>query len=162
MQGFNFDSKLFNTVKKIVYIILRKENLLQGQWHIGTVKTVLSPYMLDVYVDGSENSQKIPCNPDIKFLEGEKIWILYINGDNRNKFVPFKRATGGESIGSIWKDDRKNNIYYNNGNVGIGTSTPTKKLEVIGTSKSDDFNVKDKYSIEYNETEDSLDFVYIG
>ncbi len=36
--------------------------------------------------------------------------------------------TGGSSY---WTQDG-NNIYYNNGNVGIGTDSPTKKLSVLG------------------------------
>lgn len=94
----NMDLKFMDAVKKIVYFILRKENILQNQWHVGTVSSVLSRYRLKVYIDGSDIEQLIPCNPNIEFVEGEKVWVLYINGDSKNKYVPFKRSTGQELV----------------------------------------------------------------
>jgi hypothetical protein len=43
-------------------------------------------------------------------------------------------STGGGS--SLWSQNG-NNIYYNNGNVGIGTGTPAHKLSVVATLESE-------------------------
>ncbi|NBV41660.1 hypothetical protein EBR96_02680, partial [bacterium] len=40
------------------------------------------------------------------------------------------------------------NIYYNLGNVGIGTSTPAQKLDVVGTIRTNTFIVTDPLSIQ--------------
>ena len=42
-------------------------------------------------------------------------------------------ATGGGGGSSQWSNNGPNIIYYNSGSVGIGTSTPTKTLDVAGT-----------------------------
>jgi hypothetical protein len=34
---------------------------------------------------------------------------------------------------SYWSSSNSTDIYYNSGNVGIGTTTPTKKLQVVGS-----------------------------
>ena len=41
----------------------------------------------------------------------------------------------GDFSSSVWTQSG-NNIYYNNGNVGVGTSSPTEKLEVAGNIKA--------------------------
>ena len=75
----DIDIKFVDAVTKVVNSILRNKGLTNGQWHTGTVKSVLSSYLLEVYVDGSSELQKIPCNPNIKFLENEiELWFLKI------------------------------------------------------------------------------------
>jgi hypothetical protein len=86
------DLKFMDKVKKIIYAILRKENILQGQWHMGKVEEVLSNKLLSVYIDGSDEAQKIPCNPDVSFSQEDKVFVLYVNGNSKDKFVPFKRG----------------------------------------------------------------------
>jgi len=88
----NMDLKFMDKVKKIIYAILRKENILQGQWHMGKVEEVLSNKLLSVYIDGSDEAQKIPCNPDVSFSQEDKVFVLYVNGNSKDKFVPFKRG----------------------------------------------------------------------
>jgi hypothetical protein len=42
-------------------------------------------------------------------------------------------AATGSGGGSQWANNGPNIIYYNSGSVGIGTSNPTKTLDVVGT-----------------------------
>ncbi|OLT59061.1 hypothetical protein BJP37_08430 [Moorena bouillonii PNG] len=44
--------------------------------------------------------------------------------------------TGISAGGTKWSDGGSNRIYYNAGNVGIGTNNPTQKLEVAGSVKA--------------------------
>ena len=44
--------------------------------------------------------------------------------------------TGIRAGGTKWSDGGSNRIYYNAGNVGIGTNNPTQKLEVAGSVKA--------------------------
>jgi hypothetical protein len=52
------------------------------------------------------------------------------------------------AISSQWSDGADSAIYYNDGNVGIGTSTPDYKLEVIGSSKLDSILVRGRIRCE--------------
>ncbi|NEO78186.1 hypothetical protein [Moorena sp. SIO4G3] len=47
--------------------------------------------------------------------------------------------TGISAGGTKWSDGSSNKIYYNAGNVGIGTNNPSEKLEVAGTVKATNF-----------------------
>lgn len=97
MNENNADSKFFNLVKKIVYKILTKEKLLQGDWHLGKVASVVSRFKLNIYIDGSNTIQIVPCNPDVTFAVNDEVFVHFVNGDSKNPFVPYKRATGTES-----------------------------------------------------------------
>lgn len=86
------EQQFYDVVKKIVYQILIKEKLLQSEWHLGKVESVIDSKTLSVYVDGSTTPQTIPCNPDVTFNVGDEVFVLFVNNDSRNKFVPFKRG----------------------------------------------------------------------
>jgi hypothetical protein len=86
------EQQFYDAVRKIVYQILTKEKLLQSEWHLGTVESVIDSKTLSVYVDGSTTPQAIPCNPDVTFNVGDEVFVLFVNNDSRNKFVPFKRG----------------------------------------------------------------------
>lgn len=82
-------------IEKKIYSILREKRILGGEWHLGKVESVISSKKISVYVDGSDTPQRIPCNPDVTFNVGDHVWVIFVNGDSRNKFVLSKRAIEG-------------------------------------------------------------------
>lgn len=85
-------NNFYQVIRDIVQNELKKSNLQTGQWHLGTINQVKTSKLLSVFVDGSTTAQDIPCNPDVTFTAGSKVFVLYVNGDTKNKFVPFKRG----------------------------------------------------------------------
>lgn len=85
-------ARFINVVQSIVKTEIQNAGLYLGQWHNGTVEEVISPSRLRVFVDGSMTSQQVPCNPDVLFKSGDKVFVLFVNGDTKNKFIPFKRG----------------------------------------------------------------------
>jgi len=65
--------------------------------------------------------------------------LLSVNGTIESTFGGFKfpdgttQTTASANIFSLWTQS-VNNIYYNIGNVGIGTSSPIKALDIIGNT----------------------------
>lgn len=86
------DKQVYDSIKEIVMDVMRAEGLLVGHWHLGTVDEVLSSTKLKVFVDGSDVAQTISCNPDVTFEVDSHVWVVYINGNARDKFVISKRA----------------------------------------------------------------------
>lgn len=88
----------YDVIVEIVKDILRKEGLLVGNWHLGIVNEVISSTKLKVMVDGGTSAQTVSCNPDIIFSEGDHVWVVFINGNARDKFVLCKRAIIQEEV----------------------------------------------------------------
>lgn len=86
------DKQIYDQMKEIVLDVMKAEGLLVGQWHLGTVDEIVSPTKLKVFVDGSDTSQTISCNPDVVFTAGSHVWVVFINGNARDKFVLSRRA----------------------------------------------------------------------
>lgn len=84
--------QFYNTVEDIVLKVLKNKNLLVGNWHLGEVDEVISQTKLKVFIDGGETSVTVSCNPDITFNVGDHVWVIFINGNTRDKFVLCKRA----------------------------------------------------------------------
>ena len=75
---------------------------------------------------------------------------LDVNGNIKaTKFYGDGSSLTGISGGSSVWTSSNNNIYYNSGYVGIGT-TPSEKLHVDGTTKTTDLNVNSKLKIDNN------------
>lgn len=89
-------SEFIELIKSIVNTELNNRNI-GGHFHLGKVDSVISRYSLKVFMNGLNHSYVIPCNPNIVFTEGDEVFIHYINGDSKDKYVPYKRATGTES-----------------------------------------------------------------
>ena len=51
------------------------------------------------------------------------------------KLTAGSSGSGGSSASSFWQNNGTS-IYYNDGNVGVGTSVPTQKIEVAGNVKA--------------------------
>ena len=87
------------------------------------------------FLRGCRNGSESWCSTGNK-------WPLYLNLSNNNayfgnevhatKFVGDGSKLTGISTGSSSKWSGSGNIYYSGGNVGIGTSSPSQKLEVHG------------------------------
>lgn len=86
----------YQQIESIIYNVLNENKLLNNQWHVGKVDSILSPTKLKVFVDGSETSLTVSCNPDITFNVGDYVWVIFINGNPRDKFVISKRAISTE------------------------------------------------------------------
>jgi hypothetical protein len=91
-MSFNGAGELIRIVESLVYGILNNNKLLTGQWQLGQVEEVISDKSLKVYVNGSDVAQTIPCNPDVTFNVGDHVWVIFINGNGRDKFVLCKRG----------------------------------------------------------------------
>lgn len=77
---------------KIIYKVLRKEKILQSEYRLGKVDTIISPTQLKVFIDGSTTSVTCACNPDVTFSVGDNVFVLFINNNTNNRFVLCKRA----------------------------------------------------------------------
>lgn len=64
---------------------------------------------------------------------------LYVEVDGANNITKCRSLSASSS--DIWSRGTGSIIYYNGGNVGIGTSTPSQLLEVNGTIKATDLVV---------------------
>jgi ribosome biogenesis GTPase A len=83
----NASDVFVENMMKVVYKVLRKENLLQSEFHMGKVAEVLPNYYLSIYIDGSSTTQKVKCNPDITFHANDQVIVIFINNDSKNKYV---------------------------------------------------------------------------
>ncbi|MFB5759116.1 hypothetical protein [Paenibacillus medicaginis] len=82
----------YDAVKKIVQTEISNLGLLNGNWHLGEVVSIVNSFKLMVCVDGSTTPQEISYNPDVSFKAGDQVWVIFINGKSRDKFVLCKRA----------------------------------------------------------------------
>ena len=82
----------YELIKKIIHTEIANLGLLKGDYHLGKVQAVKANNILSVYVDGSSTPQDIPCNPDGNFSINDEVWVIFINGDSKNKFVISRRA----------------------------------------------------------------------
>jgi len=79
---------------------------------------------------GSENQNVTLTNSSIQFLNGTQARIYLANGDLRvaigNQTFSLAQAA------PVWFRNNNNQIYYNSGNVGVGTDNPAEKLVLAG------------------------------
>jgi hypothetical protein len=85
------DKQFYEMVRTIVRDELKAQNLV-GQWHLGKVSEVLSTKQIKVFVDGGDIAQTVACNPSVTFAVNDEVWVVYINGNPRDKFAISKRA----------------------------------------------------------------------
>lgn len=125
------NTSMIKFIRKIVCQILEEKGLLLGDWHVGTVTAINSPTTLTVKVNGSTTTQVVPCNPNEVFEVNDEVFVQFINGDSRNKFVPFRRGIGNArsnvisggtapsnpTDGLLWYNTTNNSMNYWNGSV---------------------------------------------
>jgi|GEM_PF-3180163 len=149
MSDYKITEDVFSKIKEIVYGILENEKLLQGEWHLGKINSVISAYELSVFIDGSPTPQTVPCNPNVRFLDNEEVFVIFINGDSKNKFVIAKRATGNESTdngvgGGTNSGDMLKSTYDPDGDgkviAAINADFATNSDKVDGRDVNDSIN----------------------
>ncbi|GEL75776.1 hypothetical protein [Tenuibacillus multivorans] len=86
----SFDQNLFNAIKRLVYKILKNEDLLAGEWRFGEVESVVNDTRLMVKVNGFDPAIEIPCNPDATFNVGDRVFVHYVNRNPSDRFVPYR------------------------------------------------------------------------
>jgi hypothetical protein len=85
------ETQFYKSIEQIVLNVMKDKGMLIGQWHLGEVDSVISPTKLKVFVDADSTSQTVSCNPDITFTTGDHVWVIFINGNPRDKFVISRR-----------------------------------------------------------------------
>lgn len=86
-------SKVFHEkIKKLVYKILSNENLLQSEFHLGKIDTIINSKSVKCFIDGGSVSLTIPCNPDVTFHAGDEVIVIFINNSPLNKYVISRRV----------------------------------------------------------------------
>lgn len=88
------ETQFYKSIEQIVINVLKDKGILLGQWHLGVVDSVDSQGKLKVFVDGDLISQTVSCNPNITFNIGDHVHVLFVNGNPRDKFVPWVRPVG--------------------------------------------------------------------
>lgn len=92
MENSNSREYLYNLIASIVQTEVRNSGLLNGNWHLGKVESVINSKRLNILVDGSSIPQPIPCNPDVTFSPQDEVIVIFLNGNSKNKFVICRRA----------------------------------------------------------------------
>ena len=91
MNNKNITSFQNDLIKLVNDIVDKKIKKLNKEWHLGKIDSVVNEYKAYVFVDGSTISQLIPTNPDITFTENDEVFVHFINGNEKSKYVPYKR-----------------------------------------------------------------------
>jgi hypothetical protein len=88
----SFSDAFVENVMKVVYMVLRKEKILQSEWHLGKVDSIVDATHIKCFIDGSTTAVTVPKSPDKTFTIGDEIWIIFPNRNSNNKFALEKRA----------------------------------------------------------------------
>lgn len=90
-EQIQFQTDFIKHTRQIVLNEIDNHGLLRGHLRLGTVESVLPNSRLSVFVDGSNISQVIDCNPDVTFSVADFVWVTLVNGDPKNKFIFSRR-----------------------------------------------------------------------
>lgn len=145
------DQQLIDAITSIVYTVLNNENLLRGIWRNGTVEGIISKNLLSIRVDGSEDTQNIPCDPDRVYKVGDEVIVVLLNNDPKNKYVLGKKGVGTEStpIRDAINNLELNVMYtedYDSDNDGIvNASDFAKNSDMVDNKHVDDTKTTSGY-----------------
>jgi len=107
---------------------MKKINLVKKNFYFAVLVVVLLLVVSFVIAEYS------PSQPSHEILYTNQIEPK--SGDDINFFLNGNILVNGVPLGMGYWTLLGSNIYYNNGNVGIGTINPTEKLEVMGNIKA--------------------------
>ncbi len=112
---------------------MQVQNLKSNAFILKTILwTILAVFMLPVMAIGAPPSQIATTDLTV-FEDGTPAYAGQVNGnfnvlrDKTNQIIQAWPSGQGESLWESYGSD----IYYDSGNVGIGTSSPTYHLEVV-------------------------------
>jgi trimeric autotransporter adhesin len=75
-------------------------------------------------------------------LEDLQLGELALNFNDGRLFTRREAVGIGSTVSllNVWTENIGGGAYYNDGNIGVGTTNPTAKFEVSGTVKATDFD----------------------
>jgi hypothetical protein len=79
-------------IMNIVYKVLSKERLLQGDHHLGKVESIVDSTKIKCFIDGSTTAVTVAKSPDRTYAVGDEIWVIYPNRDANSKYAGEKRG----------------------------------------------------------------------
>ncbi|GED72724.1 hypothetical protein BRE01_64260 [Brevibacillus reuszeri] len=91
MEGILQSRELLHGIRELIREEFKNEGLLKEPWRFRKIDEVLSPTKVKCFVDGSDTSIVISCNPDVLFRKNDEVWIVNTARDNKSRFVLCKR-----------------------------------------------------------------------
>ena len=142
----NFSGPLFAPILRSDNLYVSGDGHISGDLHIdgtafiheltdqtfaGTIQGYTAVFQEDLFLGPNQ----IDVEDSLNYVSGK---VDAVSG-NLNTTGQNLLSQIGSSSSSLWTEGSNNDIYYNNGKVGIGSTAPSAKLEIIGPSELSNF-----------------------